>query len=162
MAMDSRERILAKQDLLRREMRGPGLKLDLTPPDVSLLEAELARGDRRLGDVIERAWQAGARFDAWSDRFQPGAWHAAFEETKIDPAFYTARERSADEIFPWDHINVGVRKDYLRREYEASLEGRTRGDCREECFGCGILTTFRELRDALPEEAQFCPTIRPG
>jgi len=162
MAMDSRERILAKQDLLRRELRGPGLKLDLTPPDVTLLEAELARGDRRLANVIERAWQAGARFDAWSDRFQPAAWHSAFEESRIDPAFYTGRERSADEIFPWDHINVGVRKDYLRREYEASLEGRTRGDCREECFGCGILTTFRELRDALPEEAQFCPTVRPG
>jgi radical SAM family uncharacterized protein len=161
MAMDGREQILAKQNLLRREMRGPGLRLDLTPPDVSLLEAELARGDRRLADVIERAWRAGARFDAWSDRFQPGAWRAAFEEARIDPAFYTGRERPAEEIFPWDHINVGVRKDYLRREYEASLAGRTRGDCREECFGCGILSTFRELRDALPEEARFCPTDKP-
>ena len=156
MAMDGREQILAKQDLLRRELRGPGLKLDLTPPDTSLLEAQLARGDRRLADVIERAWRAGARFDAWSDRFQPGAWRAAF-----DPACYTGRERPAEEIFPWDHINVGVRKDYLRREYEASLAGRTRGDCREECFGCGILSTFRELRDALPEEARFCPTEKP-
>jgi radical SAM family uncharacterized protein len=162
MAMDGREQILAKQDLLRREMRGPGLRLDLTPPDVTLLEGRLARGDRRLGDVIERAWRNGARFDAWNDRFQPAAWEQAFAETGVDPAFYTGRERGADEIFPWDHINVGVRKDYLRREYEASLEGRTRGDCREECFGCGILTTFRELRDALPEEAQFCPTVRPS
>ncbi len=161
MAMDSRERILAKQDLLRRELRGPGLKLDLTSPETTLLEAELARGDRRLGNVIERAWQAGARFDAWSDRFQPAAWSAAFEGAKIDPAFYAGRERTAEEIFPWDHINVGVRKEYLRREYEASLAGRTRGDCREECFGCGILSTFRELRDALPEEAQFCPTAPP-
>jgi radical SAM family uncharacterized protein len=161
MAMDTREQILAKQDLLRREMRGPGLRLDLTPPDVTLHEARLARGDRKLGDVIERAWKNGARFDAWTERFQPAAWAAAFEEAKIDPGFYAGRERTADEIFPWDHINVGVRKDYLRREYEASLEGRTRGDCREECFGCGILTTFRELRDALPEEAQFCPTARP-
>jgi radical SAM family uncharacterized protein len=161
MAMDTREQILAKQDLLRREMRGPGLRLDLTPPDVTLHEARLARGDRKLGDVIERAWKNGARFDAWTERFQPAAWAAAFEEAKIDPGFYAGRQRPADEIFPWDHINVGVRKDYLRREYEASLAGRTRGDCREECFGCGILTTFRELRDALPEEAQFCPTARP-
>jgi radical SAM family uncharacterized protein len=162
MAMDNRERILAKQGLLRREMRGPGLKLDLTPPETTFLEAELARGDRRLGAVIERAWRNGARFDAWSDRFQPGAWLAAFEDARLEPAFYTGRERGADESFPWDHINVGVRKDYLRREYESSLAGRTRGDCREECFGCGILSTFRELRDALPEEAQFCPTDRPG
>jgi radical SAM family uncharacterized protein len=161
MAMDTREQILAKQDLLRREMRGPGLKLDLTPPEVTLLEARLARGDRRLGGVIERAWKNGARFDAWTDRFQPAAWDAAFKEARLDPAFYTHRERTADEIFPWDHINVGVRKEYLRREYEASLEGRTRGDCREECFGCGILTTFHELRDALPEEARFCPTAQP-
>ena len=56
---------------------------------------------------------------------------------------------------------MGVRKEYLRRQYEDSLAGRTRGDCREECFGCGILTTFRELRDALPVEAQFCPTANP-
>jgi radical SAM family uncharacterized protein len=161
MAMDSREQIQAKQDLLRREMRGPGLKLDLTPPEATLFEARLARGDRRMGEVIERAWKNGARFDAWTERFQSAAWNAAFEEARLDPAFYTHRERAADEIFPWDHINVGVRKDYLRREYEASLAGRTRGDCREECFGCGILTTFRELRDALPVEAQFCPTARP-
>ncbi len=87
MAMDCRERILAKQDLLRRELRGPGLKLDLTPPDATLLEAQLARGDRRLAEVIERAWQSGARFDAWSDRFQPAAWRAAFAEARIDPAF---------------------------------------------------------------------------
>ncbi len=161
MAMDTREQIQAKQDLLRRELRGPGLKLDLTPPEVTLLEARLARGDRRLGDVIERAWRGGALFDAWTDRFQPDAWKRAFEESQIDPDFYTHRERGADEIFPWDHINVGVRKDFLRREYEASLAGITRGDCREECVGCGILTTFRELRDALPEEAQFCPSVRP-
>ncbi len=161
LAMDTREQIQAKQDLLRRELRGPGLKLDLTPPEVTLFEARLARGDRRMGVVVEDAWRGGARFDAWNERFQPGAWSAAFEQARIDPDFYTHRERPADEIFPWDHISVGVRKEYLRREFEASLEGRTRGDCREECFGCGILPTFRELRDALPLEAQFCPTARP-
>jgi radical SAM family uncharacterized protein len=161
LAMDTREQIQAKQDLLRRELRGPGLKLDLTPPEVTLFEARLARGDRRMGEVIENAWRGGARFDAWNERFQPGAWSAAFEQARIDPEFYTQRERAADEIFPWDHISVGVRKEYLRREFEASLEGRTRGDCREECFGCGILPTFHELRDALPLEAQFCPTARP-
>jgi radical SAM family uncharacterized protein len=161
MAMDTRERIRAKQDLLRRELRGPGLKLDLTPPEVTLLEARLARGDRRMGEVIERAWRAGARFDAWTDRFQPEAWSGAFADSRIDPDFYTHRERGADEIFPWEHIHVGVRKEYLRRQYEAGLEGRTQADCRTECFGCGILSTFRELRDALPAEAQFCPTAAP-
>jgi hypothetical protein len=82
----------------------------------------------------------------------------AFEEVRLDPAFYTHRERPAGEIFPWDHIDTGVRKEFLRREYEASLAGRTRGDCRGECFSCGILSAFRELREALPEEDRFCPT----
>jgi radical SAM family uncharacterized protein len=160
LAMDSPEQIQAKQALLRREMRGPGLKLDLTPPSVSLLEARLSRGDRRLAEVIELAWRGGARFDAWQERFQPEAWESAFAQARIDPAFYAARERSAQEILPWDHIDAGVRKKFLRAEYEASLRGETHGDCREECFACGILPTFRELRDALPDEARFCPTAR--
>jgi radical SAM family uncharacterized protein len=161
LAMDTAEQIRAKQDLLRRELRGPGLKLDLTPVAVTLLEARLARGDRRMGEAIERAWRAGARFDAWTDRFRPEVWDPALAEAGLDPDFYTHRARTADEVFPWDHIHVGVRKEYQRREYEASLEGRTRGDCREECFGCGILATYRELREALPTEAQFCPTAPP-
>jgi radical SAM family uncharacterized protein len=160
-AMDSAEQIEAKQSLLRRALRGPGLRLDLTPLATTQLEARLSRGDRRMGAVIEEAWRNGARFDAWSERFRPDAWQAAFPQAGVDPAFYTDRERPPDEVFPWDHINTGVRKDFLRREYEASLRGITRGDCREECFACGILTTFRELRDALPEEAQFCPTVPP-
>ncbi|MBN1440063.1 MAG: TIGR03960 family B12-binding radical SAM protein [Anaerolineales bacterium] len=159
LAMDSREQIAAKQDLLRRELRGPGIKLDLTKPEVTLLEARLSRGDRRMGEVIARAWRAGARFDAWSDRFRPVAWDDAFRESGIDPAFYTHRERAADEVFPWDHISVGIRKAYLRRQYEDSLAGRTQGDCRRECFGCGILSTFRELREALPAEERFCPIV---
>ena len=160
-AMDTPEQILAKQALLRREVRGPGLRLDLTPLAVTQLEAQLSRGDRRMGEVIALAREGGARFDAWSERFQPEAWQAAFARAGLDPAFYTSRERPAEEIFPWDHIHTGVRKKFLRGEYEASLQGLTRGDCREECFACGILTTFRELRDALPEEAKFCPTARP-
>lgn len=161
MTMDSRDRIRTKQDLLRRELRGPGLKLDLTPPDVTLLEARLARGDRRMGAVIERAWRDGARFDAWTERFRPRVWEDAFAGTGLDPAFYTHRERAADEIFPWDHIRVGIRKEYLRREYEAGLAGRITGDCRQECFGCGILSSFRDLREALPEDERFCRTVRP-
>jgi radical SAM superfamily enzyme YgiQ (UPF0313 family) len=161
MAMDPPGQIAAKQDLLRRELRGPGLKLDLTPPDVTLLEARLARGDRRMGAAVERAWRNGARFDAWTDRFRPRAWEQAFAETGLDPAFYTHRERAADEVFPWDHLRVGVRKEYLRREYEASLETRASGDCRELCLGCGILAAFREEREALPEDERFCPTAAP-
>jgi radical SAM superfamily enzyme YgiQ (UPF0313 family) len=160
-AMDSPDQIRAKQALLRRELRGPGLRLDLTPVAVTQLEARLSRGDRRMGSAVEAAFRCGARFDAWTDRFRPDAWEAAFPQAGLDPSFYTDRERAADEAFPWDHINTGVRKAFLRREYEASLRGITRGDCREECFACGILTTFRELRDALPEEARFCPTARP-
>jgi radical SAM superfamily enzyme YgiQ (UPF0313 family) len=160
-AMDAPEQIAAKQNLLRRELRGPGLKLDYPRLDETLLEARLSRGDRRSGEVIYRAWQAGARFDAWSEQFRADAWAQAFTEAGIDPDFYTHRERPADEVFPWDHISTGVRKAFLRREYERSLEGVTLGDCREECFACGILPAFRELRQALPDEALFCPTAGP-
>ena len=106
------------------------------------------------------------RVHRWNDlkaSLPPGseAWEDAFAAGRIDPAFYTHRERPADEIFPWDHIRVGVRKDYLRREYDAALAGRITGDCRGECFGCGILSAFRELREALPADEQFCRTAPP-
>jgi len=157
---DTVEQIEAKQALLKRELRGPGLKLSWTNPEETLLEAWLSRGDRRLGAVILEAWRRGARYDAWQEHFRPEAWRAAFEAVGLDPTFYTHRERPVDETLPWDHISAGVRKDFLTEDYLWSLQGRTRLDCRERCFACGILPRFAELRRQHPGEAWECPEVR--
>ena len=150
--------IRAQQEHLRENLRGPGLKLSWNHYQETLLEAVLSRGDRRLGPVIHRAWQLGARFDGWSDQFKVEAWREAFRETGLEIGFYT-RGRTLDEILPWDHIDIGVTKRYLARDYEASLRGETRPDCRAECYGCGILTAFPDQRAALPAEAWECPPV---
>jgi radical SAM superfamily enzyme YgiQ (UPF0313 family) len=145
--------IRKKQALLRREMRGGGLKLDYTDPEATLLEAVLARGDRRLAAVVQSAWELGARFDAWDDQRDFGAWMRAFGKAGLDPDFYVYRERAADELFPWDVIDVGVSKRFLLREYERSQHGETTADCRERCLGCGILAAFQDERS----EEWCCP-----
>ena len=154
---DAPEMIEAKIQLLRRALRSPGLKMNWTDPRETLLEAWLSRGDRRLGEVIWRAWQHGAKFDAWQDQFNFEAWQTAFEESGVNPADYTHRDRAEDEVFAWDHISPGVSKAYLLDEYHASLEGRLTGDCREQCYACGILPQFAALRRQLPKSAWFCP-----
>ncbi|MCJ7706409.1 MAG: hypothetical protein MUO38_02205 [Anaerolineales bacterium] len=125
-----------------------------------MLEAWLSRGDRRLGRVILEAWQRGARFDAWQEHFRFDAWQEAFTAAGLEPSFYTHRERPIDEILPWDHIQAGVRKAFLSEDYLWSLEGRTRLDCRERCYACGILPRFASLRRAHPGEAWQCPEVR--
>jgi radical SAM family uncharacterized protein len=114
-AMDTFENIQAKLDLLRREMRGHGLRLRWNDAEESLFEGLLSRGDRRLSAVVERAWRKGARFDAWAEHFRQDAWNEALAEEGLDPAFYTHRQRKIDEVFPWEHIDIAVTKD-LRRE----------------------------------------------
>ena len=99
-------------------------------------------------------------YDAWQEHFRPDAWRAAFEAVGLDPRFYTHRERPIDETLPWDHISAGVRKDFLTEDYLWSLQGRTRLDCRERCFACGILPRFAELRRQHPGEAWECPEVR--
>ncbi len=157
---DTVEQIRAKQALLKRSLRGPGLKLNWNHPEETMLEAWLSRGDRRMGQVIEQAWRRGARFDAWQDHLRTDAWLAAFEATGLDPAFYTHRERPIDETLPWDHIDAGVRKAFLTEDYLWSLRGRTRVDCRERCFACGILPRFADLRRLNPGDVWECPEVR--
>ncbi len=151
--------IEAKQRLLQRALRGRGLKLSWNDPQETLLEAMLSRGDRRLGRVIHRAWQLGARFDAWNEHFKPEAWWAALEEAGLDWAFYTHRERPVDEVLPWDHISTGVRKSFLVRDYEMSQRGEIRVDCRQHCFGCGILSAYAEQRAQTEENDWGCPPL---
>ncbi len=157
---DTTEQIRAKQDLLRRALRGSGFKLTWVDPNITLHEAWLSRGDRRTGPVIYRAWQLGSRFDAWQEGFKIELWQQAFQENGLDPAFYSHRERSLDEILPWGHISSGVRDSYLKEELQRSREGRTRGDCREQCYACGILPGFNELRASLPDDAWKCPPVK--
>lgn len=159
-ACDSVDQIRAKQALLKRRLRGPGLKLSWTEPESTLLEAWLSRGDRRMAEVILAAWRRGARFDAWHDQLRYADWLEAFAEVGLDPAFYTHRQRPIDEPLPWDHISAGVRKEFLAEDYLGSLQGRTRSDCRERCYACGILPRFAALRRAHPGDAWECPDVR--
>ena len=153
------EEIKEKQDHLRKHLRGPGLKLNWNDPRETQLEAWLSRGDRRLAEVIYRAWQNGAKFDAWGEHFNYEAWLSAFESVGLDPAFYTQRPRPLDETFPWEHISTTVSKKFLTEDYLWSLAGKTRIDCREQCFACGILPTFKELRREHPGEGWKCPEV---
>jgi radical SAM superfamily enzyme YgiQ (UPF0313 family) len=160
-ACDSRQRIIEKQALLKRQLlQDKNIKVSWTKPEDTLLEAWLSRGDRRLSEVIHSAWQAGSRFDAWDEGHRPTAWLAAFEQHGLDPAFYTHRQRRTDEIFPWEHISAAVRKAFLFQDFRMSLEGEIRVDCRLNCFACGILPKFADLRREHPGEGWKCPDVK--
>ncbi|MCL2105563.1 MAG: TIGR03960 family B12-binding radical SAM protein [Oscillospiraceae bacterium] len=135
-AMDTKEQLDEKQVLLRSHIRSKKISLSCHHADISLLEGVFARGDRRLADVLEAAWRAGARFDGWDDQFKPELWRAAFESRALDPRDYT-REREESEILPWDHLNYGVTKAFLLRERARAYRGETTPNCREACAGCG-------------------------
>jgi hypothetical protein len=143
---DSVDQIRLKLSMLKQGLHHPNLKMTWNQPEDSLLEAWLARGDRRLAEVIYRAWKKGAKFDAWQEQYRFPLWMGAFTEAGLDPAFYSHRTRDLDEILPWDHISSAVQKNYLAKDYEWSLEGRTRLDCRDQCYACGIIPIFTELR----------------
>lgn len=157
---DTRENILAKQALLKRELRDRNIKLSWTKPEDTLLESFLSRGDRRLAEVIYAAWKNGAKFDAWEEHRRFETWMSALAERGLDPAFYTHRPRRADEIFAWDHITAAVRKKYLFQDFRRSLEGHVRVDCRLNCYACGILPTFADLRRENPGEGWKCPDVK--
>ena len=160
-ACDPVESIRAKQALLRRGLSGKGFKLTWTRPEETMLEAWLARGDRRMSEVILAAWQNGARFDAWAEHFRYDTWLAAFTGAGLDPAFYTHRARPLDEQLPWDHISTGVRKKYLQMDFQASLQGEPRSDCRLGCEACGVLPAFAPLRSQHPGDTWKCPEVIP-
>lgn len=124
-------------EAVKEQLNKKSIKYNWHEADVTVLEGILARGDRRLAPSILRAYEKGCLFDAWSDFFDNEKWMEAFEETGIDPDFYTLRERSLDEIFPWDFIDAGVTKDFLKREYANALEEKVTKNCRMQCNGCG-------------------------
>ena len=143
------------------QIRGRGLKLNWNDPEETLMETWLSRGDRRLAEVIYEAWKLGVRFDAWQEEPSYDRWLAAFEKVGLDPTFYTHRPRPVDERLPWDHISTTVRKKFLADDYAWSMEGKTRVDCRFQCFACGILPTFSKIRTDNPGDVWQCPDVTP-
>lgn len=158
---DTPEQIRAKQALLRRELgRDRNIKLSLTKAEDSFLEAWLSRGDRRMAEVVYSAWRNGSKFDAWGEGQRYEAWMQAFDEHGLDPLFYTHRQRRTDEVFPWEHITAAVRKNFLFQDFRASLEGEIRVDCRLNCFACGILPIFANMRREHPGDVWKCPDVK--
>ena len=123
--------------LLREHMTARAVTYNWHDGDTSYLEAVLARGDRRLGRVLEAAFRKGAHLDAWQDYFDLNRWTEAFAECGLDGAFYANRERKREEVFPWSAISCGVGDDYLWRERERAYQSVTTPDCRTRCSGCG-------------------------
>ena len=123
--------------LLREAITAKAVTYNWHDGDTSFLEAVLARGDRRLGKVLERAFRKGAKLDAWSDRFDLNRWLEAFAECGLDPEFYACRERSREEILPWSMISCYVSDDSLWRQRELAHRSAATPDCRTQCSGCG-------------------------
>ena len=139
--MNRKEEFLEKARIVKAEVRAmlnqKSIRYNYHEADISMLEGVLARGDRRTAKVVLQAYRNGALFDSWSEYFRPEAWEKAFEETGIDPDFYTVRERSVDELLPWDFINAGVSKKFLIREWEQAKTETVTPNCRQRCSGCG-------------------------
>ncbi len=133
------ERAYLVKDKFKEMLNRKSLKYNYHEADVTILEGVLARGDRRVANVVELAYQNGALYDAWTETFHNEYWMQAFEEAGVDPDFYTARERSVDEILPWDFIDCGVTKAFLKREWENAQNGIVTENCRQKCSGCGAL-----------------------
>ena len=133
----TREEYERRVQLLRENMTTKTVTYNWHDGQTSFIEAVLARGDRRLGNVLETVWRKGGHLDAWEEYFSLERWMEAFDECGVDPAFYAYRRREKDELMPWDMISSGVTKEYLWREHENAVAGVTTPDCRTRCNGCG-------------------------
>lgn len=135
------EEFIEKAKIVKNEIRSQlnqkSIRYNWHEPDVTVLEGFLARGDRRSADVILKAYEKGALYDAWSESFHYEIWKEAFAETGMDIEFYTLRERNTDEILPWDFINAGVTKEFLIREWNQAKNETVTPNCRQRCSGCG-------------------------
>lgn len=144
----------------RERLGRRGMRFKWNEPSHSVLEAVFARGDRRLGQVLLRAWELGARFDGWTEHFREAIWEEAFGEVGLDPAFYALRSRSREEILPWDHLSARVERDFLWAEYERALAGEYTPDCRwDHCSACGVCDGA-EIRPRLHEGVERTPNPR--
>ena len=126
-------------DTVKEQLNRKSIKYNWHEADVTVLEGVLARGDRRVGQVLLKVYEKGGIFDAWSEFFDYKRWLDAFDECGIDMDFYTKRERSLDEIFPWDFIDTGVTKEFLIREWKNAIGESVTPNCRMRCSGCGVM-----------------------
>ena len=139
------EEYLRRCKLLKSHFYSKSIEYNYHAPDLSRLEAVMARGDRRVGPVIEEAAQRGARLDGWDEYFQYQNWLDAFEACQVDPDFYTIRGYGEGECLPWDHIDVGVSKKFLQLERRRAYESKVTPDCRHGCSGCGANKLLKEV-----------------
>ncbi len=141
--MCTKDEFIERANIVRRKFREmlnyKSLKYNWHEAELTVLEGVLARGDRRVGAVIETAYRGGALFDSWSEYFRNEIWMDAFAQCGISIDFYTTRERSLDEVFPWDFIDAGVSKAFLKREWLRAMKGAVTPNCRQQCSGCGAL-----------------------
>ena len=140
-SMNTKEEFLQKahvvNDTIKEQLNRKSIKYNYHEADVTVLEGVLARGDRRVGKVILNAYRKGCLYDAWSETFKNDLWMEAFEEEGIDIMFYTKRERDLDEVLPWDFIDVGVSKEFFKREWQRAKDEVVTPNCRMACQGCG-------------------------
>ena len=150
-SMNTEEEFLAKARTVKEEVKiqqnQKSIRYTYHHAGISVLEGVLARGDRRVADVIETVYRNGARFDAWSEFFDLEKWQDAFAACGIDPYFYTKRERDVSELLPWDFIHCGVTKTFLVREWERAKAGVTTPNCRDACSGCGCAYAAGKRKD---------------
>ena len=135
--MDTAETLQAKQKHLLESVHSRKIKVNYHDSTTSVLEGVFAKGDRRLGRVIETAFENGAFFDTWEEYFNYDRWLDAFKTCGLDPDFYNYRTIGLDEVTPWDHLDVGVTKAHLVREYNKALEAKTTQPCNRQCSACG-------------------------
>lgn len=138
------EELRRKQKFLKERLRGKGLVFNWHEGETSLLEADFARGNRRLAPVLERAWALGCRFDGWSECFDFRKWEQAYKDNGLKPGEYAYRRYRYEDILPWEHLDAGVSKKYLIREHKKAVQGIPTIDCREgKCPGCGICPSLQ-------------------
>lgn len=146
-----------RQQYLRSKLKERGLVFHWHDPEVSFLEAVLARGDRRLGAVLAEAWRLGCRFDGWSECFDFQRWQEAFRRAGLDPYWYAGRRYNYNDVLPWEHIDAGVSKLFLIHEHKKAMEGKPTPDCRTgRCPGCGLCPTL-EVEPEIREAGNACP-----
>ena len=153
---DTPEQFVAKQKLLLETVSSRKISISYHDSGTSRIEAILARGDRRLADVVEAVWQEGGRLEGWEDHFSPARWYAAMEQAGLSPDFYATRKREYDELMPWDHLDYFVSKEFLIRENRLTHESKTTPNCRERCSGCGV---SKELNEKGVTCSENCPCI---
>ena len=144
-AQISPEEYLRRCKLLKSHFYSKSIEYNYHAPDLSRLEAVMARGDRRVGPVLEEAVRRGARLDGWDEYFDYQLWLDAFLTCGLDPDFYTVRGYGEDEILPWDHIDVGVTKKFLQLERKRAYQEKVTPDCRHGCAGCGANKLLKEV-----------------